>query len=65
MVGTGWSWKWKSGSFMANLSDGDKVLDIGCANGYSTVQFASQRKIDIRGVDYIPEMVERRSPASG
>jgi ubiquinone/menaquinone biosynthesis C-methylase UbiE len=42
-----------------HLSDGDHVLDIGCANGYSTVQFASQRKINIRGLDYIPEMIEQ------
>ena len=42
-----------------HLSDGDDVLDIGCANGYSTVQFAAQRKINIRGLDYIPEMIEQ------
>lgn len=40
------------------LADGDRVLDIGCANGYSTVQFASQRRITIRGLDYIPEMIQ-------
>ena len=40
------------------LEDGDKVLDVGCANGYSTVQLASQRAISIRGLDYIPEMIE-------
>jgi ubiquinone/menaquinone biosynthesis C-methylase UbiE len=44
---------------MQHLSDGDDVLDIGCANGYSTVQFAAQRKINIRGLDYIPEMIEQ------
>lgn len=41
------------------LLDGDRVLDVGCANGYSTVQFASQRRVSVRGVDYIPEMVEQ------
>jgi ubiquinone/menaquinone biosynthesis C-methylase UbiE len=41
------------------LADGDRVLDVGCANGYSTVQFAAGRDIQIRGVDYIPEMVEQ------
>lgn len=42
---------------LARLNDGEKVLDIGCANGYSTIQLASQRAITIRGLDYIPEMV--------
>jgi ubiquinone/menaquinone biosynthesis C-methylase UbiE len=41
------------------LSDGDRVLDVGCANGFSTVQFAAQRKAEIRGIDYIPEMIEQ------
>jgi ubiquinone/menaquinone biosynthesis C-methylase UbiE len=41
------------------LQDGDRVLDIGCANGYSTVQFARQRAVDILGLDYIPEMVQQ------
>lgn len=40
------------------LEDGDRVLDVGCANGYSTTQFAAQRAISIRGVDYVPEMIE-------
>lgn len=44
---------------LQRLSDGDKVLDVGCANGYSTVQFASQLDIQIRGVDYIAGMVEQ------
>jgi ubiquinone/menaquinone biosynthesis C-methylase UbiE len=39
------------------IEDGDNVIDIGCANGYSTIQFASQRRINILGVDYIPEMI--------
>lgn len=44
---------------LKHLADGDRVLDIGCANGYSTVRFASQRRIAIRGLDYIPEMIEQ------
>jgi ubiquinone/menaquinone biosynthesis C-methylase UbiE len=41
------------------LSDGDHVLDVGCANGFSTMRFAAHRRVRIRGVDYIPEMIEQ------
>jgi ubiquinone/menaquinone biosynthesis C-methylase UbiE len=41
----------------SRLVDGDRVIDVGCANGYSTATFAHQKKIHIRGVDYIPEMI--------
>lgn len=44
---------------LKHLSDGDKVLDIGCANGYSTINLASQRAVDIDGLDYIPEMINQ------
>jgi SAM-dependent methyltransferase len=40
------------------LDDGDRVLDVGCANGYSTVQFAARKQITIRGVDYVPAMID-------
>jgi cyclopropane fatty-acyl-phospholipid synthase-like methyltransferase len=40
------------------LNDGEHILDVGCANGYSTIQFASQKNIHIRGLDYIPQMVD-------
>jgi ubiquinone/menaquinone biosynthesis C-methylase UbiE len=41
------------------LADGDQVLDLGCANGYSSVQFACARRIRLRGLDYVPEMIEQ------
>jgi ubiquinone/menaquinone biosynthesis C-methylase UbiE len=41
-----------------HLTDGDKALDVGCANGYSTVRFASQKHINIRGIDFVPQMIE-------
>jgi ubiquinone/menaquinone biosynthesis C-methylase UbiE len=44
---------------LTRLEDGDRVLDIGCANGFSTVQFAAQKHIEILGQDYIPEMIEQ------
>lgn len=46
-------------AIVKHLHDGDRVLDVGCANGYSTTQFALHRQIRIRGLDYIPEMVEQ------
>lgn len=42
-----------------HLCDGDRVLDVGCANGYSSVQFAQARRINLRGLDYVPEMIEQ------
>jgi ubiquinone/menaquinone biosynthesis C-methylase UbiE len=42
-----------------HLTDGDKVLDVGCANGYSSVQLACARRVHLRGLDYVPEMIER------
>jgi ubiquinone/menaquinone biosynthesis C-methylase UbiE len=40
------------------LKDGDEVLDVGCANGFSTINFALRKSIRIHGVDYIPEMID-------
>src|SRR6266545_6600555 len=41
------------------LNDGDRVLDVGCANGYSSIQFAVARRIHLKGVDYSPQMIQR------
>lgn len=41
----------------ARIQEGDRILDIGCANGYSTLQFVSQKKVFIKGIDLIPEMI--------
>lgn len=40
------------------LDDGDRVLDVGCATGWSTVRWATERRAHVRGLDYIPEMIE-------
>jgi ubiquinone/menaquinone biosynthesis C-methylase UbiE len=40
------------------LNDGDRVLDVGCANGFSSIQFATRRKVKLRGLDYVPRMIE-------
>jgi len=44
---------------LKHLHDGDRILDIGCANGYSTLHFAAEKKVTIRGLDFIPEMIEQ------
>jgi len=41
------------------IEEGDRVLDIGCATGWSTVRWAAERNATVRGLDYVPEMVER------
>jgi len=40
------------------LADGDRVLDVGCANGFSTVRLARLRRVHVRGIDYVPGMIE-------
>ena len=42
---------------LPHLVDDERVLDIGCANGYSAIQFAAQKRIAIRGLDFIPKMI--------
>jgi ubiquinone/menaquinone biosynthesis C-methylase UbiE len=34
-----------------------RVIDIGCANGFSTIKYAERFNINIKGVDYVPEMI--------
>lgn len=41
----------------ARLAPGQRVLDAGCANGYSSVRYAALGA-EVVGVDYIPEMIE-------
>ena len=40
------------------IKTGERVLDAGCANGYTTVQLARAKRIRIVGVDYAPSMIE-------
>ncbi len=44
---------------LRHLADGDRVLDAGCANGYSTMRFAEEKRLEILGLDFIPEMIEQ------
>lgn len=47
------------GEIIKRLNDGDQVLDVGCANGYSAMQFACARRIVLRGLDYVPGMIDQ------
>ncbi len=40
------------------IEEEDLVLDVGCANGYTTNRIAKQTGSTIHGIDYIPEMIE-------
>jgi ubiquinone/menaquinone biosynthesis C-methylase UbiE len=40
------------------IEEGERVLDAGCANGYTTLQLARMKSVRITGVDYAPSMVE-------
>lgn len=39
------------------LGDGFKVLDIGCGNGYSTIRYAKDYNLCVKGVDYVEELI--------
>lgn len=40
------------------LQDNDKILEVGCANGFTTIQYAAAKKLEILGIDYIAEMIK-------
>lgn len=40
------------------LKEGDRVLDAGCANGYTTIQLARAKPIRVTGIDYAPSMID-------
>jgi ubiquinone/menaquinone biosynthesis C-methylase UbiE len=43
----------------AHIKDGDKILDVGCANGYSTFHQYENKSLDsITGVDYAANMID-------
>jgi SAM-dependent methyltransferase len=51
------------GALSRHLQNGHRVLDVGCANGFSTFKLATNRQLSIRGVDYAPEMIEMAQAA--
>ena len=52
-----WAIELEIRTILEYLNDGDLVADLGCANGYSTLRFATSKQISICGVDYIPDMI--------
>lgn len=44
--------------FLGYLQDDSTVLDIGCSNGHATLDYACRKRLDITGMDYVPEMIE-------
>jgi ubiquinone/menaquinone biosynthesis C-methylase UbiE len=40
-----------------HLRDGQRVLDVGCGNGYSALSYASRLAVSIQGIDFVPEMI--------
>jgi len=47
------------------IKNNTKVLDIGCGNGYSTIEFAKMKNVKITGVDYSDEMIKHANIALG
>lgn len=40
------------------MRDGLRILDVGCGNGYSTIEIAKKFNVDIVGVDYSSIMID-------
>ncbi|HAX49519.1 MAG TPA: methyltransferase domain-containing protein [Ignavibacteria bacterium] len=40
------------------IKEGDKVLDVGCANGFAAFRQADMKKINITGIDYAENMIK-------
>jgi SAM-dependent methyltransferase len=52
-----WAIELEIREILARLRDGERMLDVGCGNGYSTVRFAAERRVAVRGIDYVPELI--------
>jgi ubiquinone/menaquinone biosynthesis C-methylase UbiE len=46
------------------LTPGQRVLDVGCANGFSSFSYVRDRGVDLTGVDFVPAMVEAAEHAA-
>ncbi len=41
------------------IAHGDRVLDVGCGNGHTTLQIAEQKRVRLEGVDRVPAMIRQ------
>ena len=50
-----------------HVKDGDRLLEIGCGNGYAAIEIARRAAVHIDGFDVTPAMVDlaRRQPRDG
>jgi ubiquinone/menaquinone biosynthesis C-methylase UbiE len=49
----------------ARLTNGLRVLDVGCGNGYSTLCHAARFDSDFVGVDFVPAMIDAAGEVAG
>jgi len=47
------------------VGEHQRVLDVGCGNGYSTLCFATKVDSDFTGVDFVPEMIPAAEALKG
>jgi len=40
------------------IAEGNRVLDVGCANGFAAIGQAKKNRIDLIGIDFAPEMIK-------
>ncbi len=40
------------------LGEGQRIVDIGCGNGFSTIQWAKSIRSEFLGIDYVREMID-------
>lgn len=40
------------------LGEGQRIVDIGCGNGFSTIQWAKSIRSEFLGIDYVQEMID-------
>jgi SAM-dependent methyltransferase len=51
-------WKWEHQKVFEYLNVGDKVLEIGCGNGYFLEKSQAEKQIEGVGLDFNPEAIE-------